>query len=340
MQSAPSRTACELSSTDSTDLGIHPIFDRTLGDSPVMKAVERLVVQASQHTFPVLVLGETGTGKELIARLIHNLGPRRLKPFVPVDCVSVTPTLIESELFGHTRGAFTGAGQVKHGLFEVADQGTLFFDEVGDFPLELQSKVLRSMQEKKIRPIGSTEYISLNFRVIAATNRNLSAAVESGQFRRDLYYRLSVVEIKLPPLRERKRDIPLLVNKLLGKYVGGREVSLSDGGLRRLLSYDWPGNVRELENALVRAVALSPHKTLGADDFPLNFSLNDVSASLMGSDQGILPWRELERRAILSAVNDAGGDKLAAARILGIGKTTLYRKLAEYEKQNEIVNGG
>jgi two-component system response regulator HydG len=249
----------------------------------------------------------------------------------------VTPTLIESELFGHTKGAFTGATQVKHGLFEAANEGTLFFDEIGELPSELQSKLLRAMQEKQIRRVGSTEYTPVNCRFIAATHRDLEAAIKSREFRQDLFFRLNVVEIKLPPLRERKTDIPMLVAKFLKKFADseGLPQSISNDGLRRLLAYDWPGNVRELENVIERAAALSSNHVLGAEDFA--FSSDDGSMQLPG-EHVILPLEELERRAILRMIENLDGDKAAAARMLGIGKTTLYRKILRYSKDSATNN--
>jgi two-component system response regulator HydG len=337
MQSAPSRTECRISSIDSSAVDASPLFDHILGDSPAIQAIESLVEKVSQCRYPVLLLGETGTGKELVARLIHSLGPRRLKPFVPVDCASVTPTLIESELFGHTKGAFTGATEVKHGLFEAANEGTLFLDEIGELPPELQSKLLRAMQEKMVRRVGSIQYIPINFRVIAATNRDLDAELKNGGFRQDLYFRLNVVEIKLPPLRERKTDIPFLVAKFLEKYRDSRGLlrSISDGGLRRLFTYDWPGNVRELENAIERAVALTTNDVLLADDF--SFGSSDTLVAPQTGSHEIIPLEEMERRAIFRTLKETDGDRIAAARLLGIGKTTLYRKLVQYAKDSLTV---
>lgn len=302
-----------------------------IGVSPKMQRVYRLIEKVSQHTYPVLILGESGTGKELVARSVHFLGPRQNRPFVPVDCSSLAPTLIESELFGHVRGAFTGATHSKQGLMEAAEGGTLFLDEIGDLPVDLQAKLLRAIQEKEVRPLGSTERIPISTRVIAATNRNLEAAVREGRFRQDLYFRLNVVQIKLPSLRERKSDIPLLVNHFLEKFSDGERGvrTISEDAMTWLIGYNWPGNVRELENVVERAVALGSGPVLQIADLPTN--LHYGSGEGMAPTDELVPLEELERRAVLRALRESGGDKMAAARLLGIGKTTLYRKLKQYE---------
>jgi two-component system response regulator HydG len=310
----------------------HAGFCGLIGTSAKMQQVYDLIRKVSQHAYPVLILGESGTGKELVARSIHNLGPRRTKPIAPIDCSALVPTLIESELFGHAKGAFTGAHRTAKGLFEGASEGTLFLDEIGELPVELQSKLLRVLQEKEIRPIGSTERIPIDVRVIAATNRDLEVAVRERTFRQDLYFRLNVVQIKLPPLRERKTDLPLLVNHFLEKFSDHREPArnISDDALRRLMAYDWPGNVRELENTIERAVALTTSSILqGSDVLP---DLEYESAARLPGDNELVPLGELERRAIFLALRQTGGDKQAAARLLGIGKTTLYRKLEQYAR--------
>lgn len=314
-------------------LRTRPVFGGLIGSSPKMERVYRLIEKVCEHTYPVLILGESGTGKELVARSIHFSGPRRNKPFAPVDCSALVPTLIESELFGYVKGAFTGAMHTKQGLIEAADGGTLFLDEIGDLPVDLQAKLLRALQEKEIRPVGSTDRIPITLRVIAATNRDLEAAVRTGSFRQDLYFRLNVVQIKMPPLRERKRDIPLLVNFFLEKF-GERHGSgrtISADAMARLMAYDWPGNVRELENAIERALALGSGPILHVGDLPSNLQFG--TGERLPENDEFLPLDELERRAILRALREAGGDKLAAARLLGIGNTTLYRKLKQYEAQ-------
>jgi DNA-binding NtrC family response regulator len=312
-----------------------PGFAGLIGVSPKMQRVYRLIEKVSQHNYPVLILGESGTGKELVARSIHFSGLRKARPFVPVDCSALVPTLIEAELFGYVKGAFTGAVHTKPGLMEVADKGTLFLDEIGDLPVDLQAKLLRALQEKEIRPVGSTERVSLAVRVIAATNRDLEAAVRQGGFRQDLFFRLNVVQIKLPPLRERKSDIPILVNSFLEKYceANGKTRTISEDAMSRLMAYDWPGNVRELENAIERAIALGSGPILHVGDLPTN--LHHSSGERLPQNDEVLPLDELERRAILGALREAGGDKLIAARLLGIGKTTLYRKLKQYESKEQ-----
>lgn len=314
-------------------LRTRPGFGGLIGLSPKMQRVYRLIERVSQHNYPVLILGESGTGKELVARSIHFSGPRKNKPIVPVDCSALVPTLIESELFGYVKGAFTGAMHNRQGLMEVANNGTLFLDEIGDLPVDLQAKILRALQEKEIRPVGSTERVPLTVRIIAATNRDLDAAVRQGNFRQDLYFRLNVVQIKMPPLRDRKGDIPLLVNSFLEKFSGPdiEPQRVSEDAMIRLMAYDWPGNVRELENAVERAVALGSGPILHVGDLPSNLQHSN-GERLLHSDE-LLPLEELERRAILRALREAGGDKLAAARLLGIGKTTLYRKLKLYDAQ-------
>ncbi|MBI4466295.1 MAG: sigma-54-dependent Fis family transcriptional regulator [Acidobacteria bacterium] len=310
-----------------------PGFGGLIGTSPKMQRIYKLILKVSQSRHPVLIVGESGTGKELVARSIHFLGPNRDKPFLPVDCAGLVPTLIESELFGYVKGAFTGAGRSKPGLLEMARGGTLFLDEIAELSPDLQAKLLRALQEKEIKPVGGTERVPIEVRVVAATNRDLDQAIRDGRFRQDLYYRLNVVTIKLPPLRERKSDIPLLVHTFLERFsdparpVGG----LSEEAMARLMNSDWPGNVRELENVIERALALGAGPVVHTVDLPSNLQSPASGASPAPPREGILPLRELEKRAILQTVEELGGDKLLAARLLGIGKTTLYRKLKEYE---------
>jgi two-component system response regulator HydG len=299
-----------------------------------MQRVYKMIEKVSLHQYPVLVLGESGTGKELVARSIHFLGERKNRPFTPVDCSALVPTLIESELFGYVKGAFTGAVQAKQGLLEAAQGGTLFLDEIGDLPVDLQAKLLRVLQEREVKPVGSTERRRIDVRIIAATNRDLEAAIRNGSFRQDLYFRLNVVQIKLPPLRERKSDIPLLVTSFLDKFTDpqGPARTISEDAMRRLVAYDWPGNVRELENAIERAVALGSGPIIHVGDLPS--SLHYPSSERVPEKEELLPLKELERRAILRTLRETGGDKLAAARMLGIGKTTLYRKLKQYNMEH------
>jgi len=307
-----------------------PGFGGLIGLSAKMQSVYKMTEKVSQHEYPVLILGESGTGKEMVARSIHFSGPRKNFPFVPVDCSSLVPTLIESELFGYVKGAFTGAMQAKRGLFESAQGGTLFLDEIGDMPIDMQAKLLRALQEHEIKPVGSTDRRKIDVRIIAATNRDLPTAIQTGAFRQDLYFRLNVVQMKLPALRDRKSDIPLLVTSFLEKFSGmhGATRTISIQAMSNLIAYDWPGNVRELENAIERAVALGSGSVLESADLPSNLRL--CTGGSMPSAHEILPLEDLERRAILSTLRETTGDKLAAARMLGIGKTTLYRKLKQY----------
>ena len=315
-------------------LRTRPGYKELIGTSPKMQRVYKLIEKVSQHSYPVLILGESGTGKELVARSIHFSGARRHKPFVPLDCSALVPTLIESELFGYVKGAFTGAMHTKQGVFESADNGTLFLDEIGNLPTDMQAKLLRVLQEREVKPVGSNERVTVNVRIIAATNRDLETAVRDNGFRKDLFFRLNVVQIKLPPLRERKSDIPLLVQAFLEKFADpGRPVpTLAEDAMGRLTSYDWPGNVRELENAIERAVALGSGPLLHSGDLPTTLQYGSVGETAPANDE-IVPLEEMERRAILRALQEANGDKLVAARLLGIGKTTLYRKLKQYQSQ-------
>jgi DNA-binding NtrC family response regulator len=318
-----------------------------VGCSPEMEKLYRILSKVAYSTHPVLILGESGTGKELVARSIHFNGPNAAKPFVTMDCGSLVPTLIESELFGHVRGAFTGAESTRQGVLASADGGTVFLDEVGELPLDLQAKLLRALQEKEIRPVGSTVSKPISVRVLAATNRDLTAMVEQGRFRKDLYFRLNVVNLRIPPLRHRREDIAPLALHFLArneKETGVVRV-ISDSTLRLISEYDWPGNVRELENAIERACALSSGPAVHMGDLPTqlqNFRLQqgptgrfDEEESGRGQATGaesdeIVSIAEMEKQAILGTIRQLKGDKLMAAKMLGIGKTTLYRKLKEY----------
>ncbi len=307
-------------------------FGNLVGRSPEMDKLYRIVAKAAQSTHPVLILGESGTGKEMVAKAIHVAGPLRSKPFIPVDCGSLVPTLIESELFGHVRGAFTGATGSKDGLLAIAEGGTVFLDEIGELPIDLQAKLLRAIQEKEIRPVGSTRQVPINVRILGATNRDLEQAVAEGAFRRDLYFRLNVLTLRIPPLRERRQDIPLLVAHFLERIgrESGMEKTIADDALKTLLAYDWPGNVRELENALGRACVVSSATEIQARDLPTSLT-GAPRALTSGPTNGIVPISEIEKQSIFNALAQTNGDKMLAARLLGIGKTTLYRKLKEYE---------
>jgi DNA-binding NtrC family response regulator len=310
-------------------------FGNIVGRAPEMEKLYRIIAKAAHSSHPVLILGESGTGKEMVARAIHFSGPYRDKPFIPVDCGSLVPTLIESELFGYVKGAFTGAMHAKEGLLAIAEGGTVFLDEVGELPVDLQAKLLRAIQEKEIRPVGSTKRVAINVRILAATNRDLEQAVAQGTFRRDLYFRLNVLSLRVPPLRERRQDIPLLVAHFLERMTRatGQARTLSDEAMKALLAYDWPGNVRELENCLERCCAFTSGPAIHIGDLPTAINkLQSSGAQSNGSGPShrIVPMSELERQAILDTIAQLNGDKLMAARMLGIGKTTLYRKLKEY----------
>jgi DNA-binding NtrC family response regulator len=312
-------------------------FGSIVGTSPEMEKLYRIVAKAAYSTHPVLVLGESGTGKELVARSIHFSGPFRDKPFIPVDCGSLVPTLIESELFGYVKGAFTGAQRAKDGLLAIAEGGTVFLDEVGELPIDLQAKLLRAIQEKEIRPVGSTKHIPINVRILAATNRDLEEGVAQGTFRRDLYFRLNVLSLRIPSLRERRQDIPILASHFLERLSRNSEPerTLSDDAMKAMLAYDWPGNVRELENCLERACAFTTGPMIHLGDLPREISQleRSTAAGAGNGNNKIVPMSELERQTILNAIAQLNGDKLQAARLLGIGKTTLYRKLKEYSSR-------
>ena len=318
-----------------------------VGSSAKIQEVLRVASRLKDTRTAVLISGESGTGKELIARAIHFRGAFANRPFVAVDCGSLVPTLIESELFGHVKGAFTGADRVKEGLLASADGGTVFLDEIGELPLDLQAKLLRALQEKEVRPVGSTVAKPISARVLAATNRDLAGMVERGSFRKDLYFRLNVVNLRIPPLRNRREDIAPLAMHFLERMEKetGVERIFSDSTLRVMTEYDWPGNVRELENAIERACALSSGPVLHMGDLPTqlqNFRLQQGPAIRIEEDrpeQGegvstgdgeIVSIAEMEKHAILGTIRQLKGDKLMAAKLLGIGKTTLYRKLKEY----------
>lgn len=310
-----------------------------IGRSPEMEKVYRILSKVAFSSHPVLILGESGTGKELVARAIHSNGPNAARRFVAVDCSALVPTLIESELFGHVKGAFTGATHAKEGLLSAGDGGTVFLDEIGELPIDLQSKLLRALQEKEIRPVGATRAVPISARILAATNRDLPEMVAQGRFRRDLFFRLNVVNIKLPPLRDRRDDVRTLAEFFLERNEAQTGVphSLSGDAVRVMSQYDWPGNVRELEHAIERACALSSGPILHMADLPTQLHDFRMHAHAQSSvddaesrDGLILSIADRERQAIVDAIRQFRGDKLMAARVLGIGKTTLYRKLKEY----------
>ena len=322
-----------------------------VGNSPAMEKLYRILSKVASTTHPVLILGESGTGKELVAHSIHANGPNAHKPFIPIDCGSIVPSMIESELFGYVKGAFPGATRAKTGLLAAAEGGTLFFDEIGELPLDLQGRLLRAMQDREFRPLGSDLPTPFSARILASTTRDLTTMVETGRFRKDLYFRLNVVNLRIPALRERTSDIPLLAANALNRLSNESALNyvFADDALRLLMEYDWPGNVRELEHAIERACALSSGPILHTGDFPTQMqdylfhsqqspqqfnqaALSGPHSSLSGSAEysSVRSIAELEKQAILSTITQLNGDKLKAARMLGIGKTTLYRKLKEY----------
>jgi two-component system response regulator AtoC len=308
-------------------------LDGITGTSAKIQDVMRMVSRLKDTRTPVLVTGESGTGKELVARAIHFRGPLAQMPFVAVDCGSLVPTLMESELFGHEKGAFTGALKSKPGLFHAANGGTIFLDEIGELPLELQAKLLRVLQEKEVRPVGSNEKIPVDVRVIAATNRDLEAAYRGGTFRKDLYFRLDVVTVRLPSLRERRSDIPQLVHCFLDRYAPGENVQVTPAAMKSFLQYDWPGNVRELENCIARALALGDRRIIDVADLPTTIGRADTTgmSSVDAAALSTTALADLERMTILRVFEQAGGDKALAGRMLGISRATLYRKLKQYQ---------
>jgi DNA-binding NtrC family response regulator len=304
-----------------------------IGDSPQLQSVFEVLRRAAATRATVLILGESGTGKELIAQALHQESPRRDKPFVKVHCAALSENLLESELFGHERGAFTGAVARKEGRFELADGGTLFLDEIGEISPSVQVKLLRVLQQREFERVGGTQTLKVDVRIVAATHRDLAAEVKAGRFREDLYYRLNVVAITLPPLRERKSDVPALVNHFIDKYdeAYGKEVrGLAPGTLQALLAYDWPGNIRELENAIERAVVLSPNTELTAEDLP---PVLRGPRPLSASASSLIPGAtlaEIEREAILRTLEMVHGSTTRAAEILGISVRKVQYRLKEY----------
>lgn len=307
-----------------------------VGVSQKIQDVLRMVSRLKDTRTPVLITGESGTGKELVARAIHFRGALANSPFVAVDCGSLVPTLIESELFGYERGAFTGALRARQGLFQAANGGTIFLDEIGELPLEMQAKLLRVLQEKEIRPVGSNHTIKVNVRVIAATNRNLEAEYQKGTFRKDLYFRLNVVTVHLPALRERRSDIPLLVNWFLDQSNSTDSLQMTNAAMKALLQYEWPGNVRELQNCVERAIALGDHKMIDISDLPPAIATSQVAVETkanggsVSSGLSTTDLEDIERATIERVFEQVNGDKVLAGKMLGISRATLYRKLKRY----------
>jgi two-component system response regulator AtoC len=332
-----------------TETSLHGIIGNSTGIQNVLRLISRL----KDTRTPVLISGESGTGKELVARALHFRGTMASLPFVAVDCGSLVPTLIESELFGYEKGAFTGALRSKQGLLQSADTGTIFLDEVGELPLEMQAKLLRFLQEKEVRPVGSNQKVKVDVRIMAATNRDLDTEYKKGTFRKDLFFRLNVVTISLPPLRERRSDIPVLSAFFLERLAPGRGVQLSSNAMKALMAYDWPGNVRELENCLERAVALGDQRVLEVDDLPPSIAHSEIEIQAQASsepssritdargtdvrgtdlrtnDLRTNDLEDIERATIERVFSQVKGDKTLAGRMLGISRATLYRKLKRY----------
>lgn len=308
-----------------------------IAQSPEMQVVVNTALRAAASDATILILGESGVGKEVLARAIHAASPRADRVFIPIHCASLSEGLIQSELFGHEKGAFTGASSRRVGRFEQAQRGTLFIDEVGDIPLGVQVQLLRVLQEKTFERVGGNQTIHADVRIIAATNIDLQKAIQNNQFREDLYYRLGVIVIEIPPLRKRREDIPLLIQHFLGKYAPARSVSLSREALDRLMKYDWPGNIRELENAVERAVVLSREDTLTSKDFPCCSQRRIPLES--GTVRQTLPEmvQELERTMIRQALQETQGNQSHAARLLGLTERNLRYKLKKYESGESTV---
>ncbi len=315
-----------------TEVDLHGI----VGVSTKIQDVLRVVSRLKDTRTPVLITGESGTGKELVARAIHFRGGFASRPFVAVDCGSLVPTLIESELFGYEKGAFTGALKSKEGLFKAADGGTIFLDEIGELPLEMQGKLLRVLQEKEVRPVGSNQRSKVDVRVIAATNRDLEAEYKIGAFRKDLYFRLNVVTVHLPALRERRSDIPMLTNWFLERCAPGRSMQVTSRAMRALMQYEWPGNVRELENCVERAVALGEgdRDTIDIADMPPSIAdlplRQESGVHAIPSSGSTTDLEDIERATIERVFEQVKGDKALAGKMLGISRATLYRKLKRY----------
>jgi two-component system response regulator AtoC len=302
--------------------------------SPAMRKIRSQAALVAGVDIPVLMLGESGTGKEVVARLIHKLSPRAHRTFLKVNCAAVPADLLESELFGYEAGAFTGANHAKPGKFELCNKGTILLDEIGDMGLPLQAKLLRVLQEREIRPVGSNESHSVDVRVIAATNRDLETAYREGTFRKDLYFRLNVVTVHLPSLRERRSDIPVLVHHFLNRYAPGSNLHVTPAAMKSLLQYEWPGNVRELENCVARAITLGDRQVIDVSDLPPAIRAEGGGAPQTtfsdGSSLSTTALAEMERMTILKVFEQANGDKALAGRMLGISRATLYRKLKRY----------
>lgn len=303
-------------------------FEYIIGKCPTLREIVNLIKIVSQSTANVLITGESGTGKELVARALHNTGPRKSRPFIPLNCTAIPEHLLESELFGHARGSFTGALNDKKGLFEEAEGGTIFLDEIGDLSLGLQAKLLRVLQDKQIRAVGANRFKQINARIIAATHCDLKSSVKNGKFREDLFYRLNVIPIRVPPLRERKEDIPLLVENFIHKFSLQNESQIKDiskDAMAVLMAYSWPGNVRELENAIERAIVLSTGKVLEKNVL-LTSTTEESKVSIQQIQADRPTLEKLEERYIKKILSEVSNKKNEAAQVLGISRRTLYRK--------------
>jgi DNA-binding NtrC family response regulator len=311
-------------------------FGEMLGDSPAMQEVFELVGRVANTEATVLITGESGTGKELIARALHHRGRRHQGPFVAVNCASIPETLLESELFGHAKGAFTDAKTARTELLVGASGGTLFLDEIGDMPMGMQVKLLRVLQERTVRPVGGTAEVPFDTRIVTASNRDLEADVAAGRFREDLFYRINVVRVHLPPLRSRGSDILVLAQHFIESYAKqGRKnvLGISGEAAKRLLEYQWPGNVRELQNCMERAVALTRFDQIVVNDLPEKIRNYQSTVVVDTEDPSeMLPMEEVEKRYILRVLRAFGGNKTLAARVLHLDRKTLYRKLGRYEE--------
>ena len=313
-------------------------FDQLIGRSPKMQQIYEMIDRISTGSPTVLVQGESGTGKELVSNVIHQNSIRRDNPFIPVNCGAISEGLLESELFGHVKGAFTGAIKDNIGLFKAADGGTIFLDEIAEVPPALQVKLLRALQERKIRPVGDTREFGIDVRVIAATNRNLTKAIENNTFRKDLYYRLNVISIQMPPLREIKDDIPHLVYHFMKKFSEEtpRQVTrIAPEVIDLLMRYDWPGNVRQLENIIERAFALGEGDIISTQDLPVEIRNIDNQLSISNTNLNLV---ENERMLMLRALRQTSGNKAEAAKLLGINITTVYRKMEKYRISDEMIH--
>lgn len=314
-----------------------PEYKNLVGDSLEMKKLKELLVKIAPTATTILLQGESGTGKEVIARAVHHYSSRSDQPFIPVDCAAINPSIIESELFGHAKGAFTGAAQSTLGMIRAADKGTLFLDEIGELPLAMQVKLLRTLQERAVKPVGDTKLYPVDIRIVAATNKNLAEAVKRGDFRQDLYYRLNAITIFSPPLRERLSDIPLLTGYVLQKLMqeGYPARQISDAAMKVLSTYDWPGNIRELENVLRRAITLSSGTVITPESLNIDVApLSHVSHADPVNGTQVCPdtIRSHEREAIRKALEKTTGNRREAAELLGISEATLYRRLKLYGK--------